>query len=71
MENNLNDNPVSVVEKVSMQQIKQVQSELKSSENKTISNLIEAACALNDEEIDKAIAFLDKKLEMLKKLNKK
>ena len=68
MENKLTDNSTAVVEKVSKKQIKQTQAEIKLSEDDAVSNLVKVAFEMTDEELDKAIAFLDKKIELLKKL---
>ena len=68
MENKLTDNSTAVVERVSKKQIKQTQAEIKLSEDDAVSNLVKVAFEMTDEELDKAIAFLDKKIELLKKL---
>lgn len=69
MENeNLNEQPAPVVEKISVEELKQEQNKLDLEENTPINNLIKSMMALEGEELDKAIAFVNKKLEILKKL---
>lgn len=69
MENeNLNEQPAPKVEKVSVKQLKQEQSKLDLEENTPINNLIKSMMALKGEDLDKAIAFVEKKIEILKKL---
>lgn len=71
MENKINNNSTAAVEKVSLKQIKQEKESIAASEDKVVTDLINAVLALNDEELDMAIAFVNKKLEKLEKLNKK
>lgn len=69
MENeNLNEQPTPIVEKVSVKQLKQEQNKLDLEENTPINNLIKSMMALEGEDLDKAIAFVEKKIEILKKL---
>ena len=71
MENKINNNSTAAVEKVSLKQIKQEKESIAASEDKVVTDLINAVLALNEEELDMAIAFVNKKLEKLEKLNKK
>lgn len=69
MENeNLNEQPAPVVEKVSLKEIKQDQNSIDLEEDTPMNNLIKSMMALKGEDLDKAIAFVNKKLEILKKL---
>lgn len=70
MENELlNNEPAPVVEKVTIKDVKQEKEKIDFEEDTPVNNFVKAAMALNDKELDKAIAFINKKLEILK--NKK
>ena len=66
--NNLNNETAPVVEKVSLKQVKQEKAQASIEENEVLNKLVNSALAMTDEERLKAIAFLDKKLQILKKL---
>jgi hypothetical protein len=66
--NNLNNETAPVVEKVSLKTVKQEKAQASIEENEILSKLVSSALAMTDEERLKAIAFLDKKLQILKKL---
>lgn len=66
--NNLNNETAPVVEKVSLKQVKQEKAQASIEENEVLSKLVNSALAMTDEERLKAIAFLDRKLQILKKL---
>ena len=70
MEENLinNNEPAPVVEKVSLKEVKQEKDIAKAEDDEIVNNLINSALALNEQEIQMAIAFLDKKIEILKKI---
>ena len=70
MENELlNDEPAPVVEKVTIKDVKEEKEKIDFEEDTPANNFVRAAMALNDKELDKAITFINKKLEILK--NKK
>ncbi len=70
MENELDTmQPAPVVEKVSLKDLKDEKEKIDFEENTPVNNFIKTAMALNDEDLDKAIAFVNKKLEIFK--NKK
>lgn len=70
MENELlNNEPAPVVEKVTIKDVKVEKEKIDFEEDTPANNFVRAAMALNDKELDKAIAFINKKLEILK--NKK
>lgn len=70
MENELlNGEPAPVVEKVTLKDVRNEKEKIDFEEDTPVNNFIKAAMALNDKELDKAIAFINKKLEILK--NKK
>lgn len=58
-----------VIEKVAKSDLKQERNKLDLENDSVASELINSMLALNEEELDKAIAFVKKKLEILK--NKK
>ena len=66
--NNLNNETAPVVEKVSLKTVKQEKAQASIEENEVLNKLVNSALAMTDEERLKAIAFLDKKLQILKKL---
>ena len=70
MENNMleNEQPAAVVEKISIKDINAEKNKIELEENTPVNNFIRAAMALSDEDLDKAIAFVNKKLEKLKNL---
>lgn len=69
MENNIvnGEQPVSSVEKISKTDLKTEQNKMSLEENTPVNNFINTVMSLNDKELDKAIAFINKKLEILKK----
>lgn len=69
MENNIvnGEQPVSSVTKVSKTDLKTEQNKKSLEENTPVSNFVNTAMSLNDKDLDKAIAFINKKLEILKK----
>lgn len=64
------EQPAPVVEKVSLKEIEEEKNQLSPEEKKVVDRLINATLALKGESLDKAIAFVNKKLEILKNLNK-
>ena len=67
MENELlNNEPAPVVEKVTIKDVKEEKEKIDFNEDTPVNNFVKAAMALNDKELDKAIAFINKKLEKLK-----
>ena len=66
--NNLNNETAPVVEKVSLKQVKQEKAQASIEENEILNKLVNSALAMTNEERLKAIAFLDRKLQILKKL---
>ena len=70
MENELiNNEPAPAVEKVSVKDLKNEKSKIEFEQDTPVNNFVKAAMALSDEDLDKAIAFVNRKLEILK--NKK
>lgn len=61
--------PAPVIEKVNLNEINQEQNLLDLEEDTPINNLIKSMMALKGKDLDRAIAFVEKKLEILKKLN--
>ena len=67
MENELlNNEPAPAVEKVTLKDVKEEKEKIDFEEDTPVNNFVKAAMALNDKELDKAIAFINKKLEKLK-----
>lgn len=64
-----NEQQTPVIEKVSLKNIEAERAELEMDEDNPFDRFIETSLKLNDEDLDKAIAFLKKKLEIIK--NKK
>lgn len=60
--------PAPVIEKVSLEEINHEQDVLDLEEDTPINNLIKSMMALEGKDLDRAIAFVEKKLEILKKL---
>ena len=70
MELNLSNNDQnSIVEKVSKKNIKKEQAQISLEENNSINNLIKVASKLSLEDLKRAVAFVNKKIELLR--NKK
>lgn len=69
-ENLINDQPTPVIEKVSLKEIQEENNKLSPEEQQLANELAESVMAMNEDELKKAVAFLDKKLEILKKINK-
>lgn len=70
MELNLSNNDQnSIVEKVSKKDIKKEQAQISLEENNSINNLIKVASKLSLEDLKRAVAFVNKKIELLR--NKK
>ena len=70
MENeNLNEQqPAPVVEKVAKKELKTEKTKLDVDNNKVVKDFVDSVMALSDEELDMALAFVNKKLEKLKNL---
>lgn len=70
MEENLinNNEPTPVVEKVSIKTVRQEKASVEAENNEVINNLVNSALSMNEEEIQKAIAFVQKKIDILKKI---
>ncbi|MBR3885064.1 MAG: hypothetical protein IKJ33_01165 [Clostridia bacterium] len=73
MENEIinEEQPAPVIEKVSLEDLDQERVMLDLEEDNLVNNLIKSMLALNNEELTKAIDYLDKKIEVLKKLKMK
>lgn len=70
MENELiNNEPAPTVEKVSIKDLKDEKSKIELEQDTPVNNFVKTAMALSDEDLDKALAFVNKKLKILK--NKK
>jgi len=70
MENELiNNEPAPTVEKVSIKDLKDEKSKIELEQDTPVNNFVKTAMALSDEDLDKALAFVNKKLKLLK--NKK
>lgn len=63
-----NEQPAPTIEKISTKEIKNEQVKLDLEEDTPINNLIKSMIALEGEDLDKAIALVEKKLDILKKL---
>lgn len=62
------EQPAPVVEKVAKQTLKSEKNKIDIENNKVINDFINTVWALSDEDLDKALAFVNKKLELLKKI---
>ena len=60
-----NEQQTPVIEKVSLKNIEAERAELEMDEDNPFDELIETSLKLNDEDLDKAIAFIKKKLDIL------
>ena len=70
MENELiNNEPAPVVEKVSIKDLKEEKAKIDFEQDTPVNNFVKTAMALSDEDLDNALAFVNKKLEILR--NKK
>ncbi len=67
---NLNNQPAPVVEKVAKKVLKTEKTKLEIENNKVVNDFINTVMALSDEDLEKALAFVNKKVEQLKKINK-
>ena len=66
---NLNiEQPTPVVEKVKKKILNTEKTKLNIENNKVISDFISSVMALSDEDLDKALAFINKKIDLLKKI---
>ena len=63
--------PAPVIEKVSIKDLDQERLNLDLEDDNLVNNLIKSMLALNDEELKKAIEYLDKKIEILKNIQNK
>ena len=63
--------PAPVIEKVSIKDLDQERLNLDLEDDNLVNNLIKSMLALNEEELKKAIDYLDKKIEILKNLKNK
>ena len=70
MENEIinEEQPAPIIEKVSLEDLDQERVMLDLEEDNLVNNLIKSMLALNNDELTKAIDYLDKKIEILKKL---
>ncbi len=66
-ENLINEQQAPVVEKVSAEAMTNEQAETQPATSSAFSDLIDSMLALNDKEIKKAIAYVEKQMEKLKK----
>ena len=60
--------PAPVVEKVAKKTLKREKTKLEVESVKVVKDFVDAVMALSDEDLDKALAFVNKKLETIKKL---
>lgn len=67
-ENMNNEQPAPVVEKVSLKEIQQEKTKVNLDEDTPFNRLLKAAMALEGDDIKKAQAYLEKKIEKLKNL---
>lgn len=65
-ENLVNEQPTPVVEKVTLKDIEEENNKLSPEEQQLADELAASVLAMNEEELQKANAFLKKKLEILK-----
>ena len=63
--------PAPVIEKVSIKDLDQERLNLDLEDDHLVNNLIKSMLALNEEELKKAIEYLDKKIEILKNIKNK
>ena len=63
--------PAPVIEKVSLEDLDQERINLDLEDDNLVNNLIKSMLALNEEELKKAIDYLDKKIEILKNIKNK
>lgn len=63
-----NGQPAPTIEKISTKEIRNEQVKLDLEEDTPINSLIKSIMALEGEDLDKAIALVERKLEILKKL---
>ncbi len=63
--------PAPVIEKVSIKDLDQERLNLDLEDDNLVNNLIKSMLALNEEELKKAIEYLDKKIEILKNIQNK
>jgi len=63
--------PAPVIEKVSIKDLDQERLNLDLEDDNRVNNLIKSMLALNEEELKKAIEYLDKKIEILKNIKNK
>lgn len=63
--------PAPVIEKVSLEDLDQERLNLDLEDDNLVNNLIKSMLALNEEELKKAIDYLDKKIEILKNIKNK
>ena len=61
----------AVVEKVSVSDLDKERAMLDLEEDNVVNNLIKSVLALNEEETKKAVAYVNKKIEILEKINNK
>ena len=66
---NLNkEQPAPVVEKVTKKVLKKEKNKIDIETDKVVSNFINTIMTLSDEDLDKALAFVNKKIEIFKKM---
>ena len=65
---NLNNQPTPIVEKVAKKVLKKEKNKIDIQNNKVVNEFINTVMALSDDDLEKALAFVNKKVEMLKKL---
>lgn len=69
-ENLIVNQPAPVVEKVAKNVLKTEKTKLEIENNKVVNDFINTVMALSDEDLEKALAFVNKKVEMLKNIKK-
>lgn len=67
-ENLIEEQPAPVIEKVSLQEIEKEQHKLSPEEQQLADKLAKSVLNMNEQELKKAIAFVKKKIEILKNM---
>ena len=66
-ENLNNENAAPVVEKISKKTLKAEKTQMSIENNALLNNLLNTINALSDEDLDKTLAFVNKKVDLIKK----
>lgn len=67
-ENLISNQDENIVKKVSLKEIEEEKNKLSPEELKLAEDLAKSILALNEEQLKRAIAFVDKKIKLIKKL---